>query len=281
MQKYNIIGDIHGHALELKKLLKSLGYLENENGFHHPMNHQTLFVGDLINRGPDTPLVLEIVEKMVLNKQAKAVLGNHEFRMIQQYLLDPDAIDSRIIRFVPWIQSLPLFLDLPELRVVHAAWHIPSIEILKSKTADDKSFIKSTLEKNSTLHKAVGAVLQGIKIPVPPELRYFDRFGIRRKKARVRWWEKNKLKFCGKDFLPCNKELEKKSFDAHAELSTVDYPRSQKPVFFGHYCLPVSEPKIYGNLVCVDGCVTCDKILWAYHFDGTKITTSSLVGVKV
>ena len=281
MQKYNIIGDIHGHAQELKKLLKSLGYLENENGFHHPMNHQTLFVGDLINRGPDSPLVLEIVEKMVLNKQAKAVLGNHEFRMIQQNLLDPDAIDSRIVQFVPWIQSLPLFLDLPELRVVHAAWHIPSIEILKSKTADDKSFIKSTLEKNSTLHKAVGAVLQGIKIPVPPELRYFDRFGIRRKKARVRWWEKNKLKFCGKDFLPCNKELEKKSFDAQAELSTVDYPRSQKPVFFGHYCLPISEPKIYGNLVCVDGCVTCDKKLWAYHFDGTKITTSSLVGVKV
>ena len=215
MQKYNIIGDIHGHAQELKKLLKSLGYLENENGFHHPMNHQALFVGDLINRGPDTPLVLEIVEKMVLNKHAKAVLGNHEFRMIQKYLLDPDAIDSRIVRFVPWIQSLPLFLDLPELRVVHAAWHIPSIEILKSKTADDESFIKSTLEKNSTLHKAVRAILQGIKIPVPPELRYFDRFGIRRKKARVRWWEKNKLKFCGKDFLPYNKELEKKSFDAH------------------------------------------------------------------
>ena len=55
MQKYNIIGDIHGHAQELKKLLKSLGYLENENGFHHPMNHQALFVGDLINRGPDSP----------------------------------------------------------------------------------------------------------------------------------------------------------------------------------------------------------------------------------
>ena len=98
MQKYNIIGDIHGHAQELKKLLKSLGYRENENGFHHPMNHQALFVGDLINRGPDTPLVLEIVEKMVLNKHAKAVLGNHEFRMIQKYLLDPDAIDSRIVR---------------------------------------------------------------------------------------------------------------------------------------------------------------------------------------
>lgn len=281
MQKYNIIGDIHGHAQELKKLLKSLGYLENENGFHHPMNHQTLFVGDLINRGPDSPLVLEIVEKMVLNKQAKAVLGNHEFRMIQQNLLDPDATDSRIVQFVPWIQSLPLFLDLPELRVVHAAWHMPSIEILKSKTADDESFIKSTLEKNSTLHKAVGAILQGIKIPVPPELRYFDRFGIRRKKARVRWWEKNKLKFCGKDFLPCSKELEKKSFDAHPDLSTVDYPRSHKPVFFGHYCLPVSEPKINGNLVCVDGCVTCEKVLWAYHFDGTKITTSSLVSVKM
>jgi len=103
---------------------------------------------------------------------------------------------------------------------------------------------------------------------------------MRRKKARIRWWEKNKLKFCGKDFLPFNEELEKKKFDAHAELSTVNYPRSHKPVFFGHYCLPNSEPKIYGNLVCVDGCVTCDKTLWAYHFDGTKITTSSLVGVK-
>ena len=43
MKTYNIIGDIHGHHEELKKLLILLGYRENKNGFYHPKNDQGSF----------------------------------------------------------------------------------------------------------------------------------------------------------------------------------------------------------------------------------------------
>ena len=39
----------------------------------------------------------------------------------------------------------------------------------------------------------------------------------------------------------------------------------------GHYCLSPNEPKIHGNVICVDGCVTCYDMLWAYQFDGEDI----------
>ena len=87
MKTYNIIGDIHGHHEELKKLLILLGYRENKNGFYHPKNDQALFVGDLINRGPSSKSVLDIVKKMHMNKQARVVLGNHEFNLIQQFYI--------------------------------------------------------------------------------------------------------------------------------------------------------------------------------------------------
>jgi len=48
MMKYDIIGDIHGHAAELKQLLGKLGN-ENKNGcYRHPEGRQVIFLGDFI-----------------------------------------------------------------------------------------------------------------------------------------------------------------------------------------------------------------------------------------
>ena len=59
-----------------------------------PRMIRALFVGDLINRGPSSKSVLDIVKKMHMNKQARVVLGNHEFNLIQQFFIKPNAIDS-------------------------------------------------------------------------------------------------------------------------------------------------------------------------------------------
>ena len=47
---YDLIGDIHGHATELKQLLQKLGYTLEEGGYRHP-ERKVIFLGDFIDRG--------------------------------------------------------------------------------------------------------------------------------------------------------------------------------------------------------------------------------------
>ncbi|GGR23249.1 polynucleotide kinase-phosphatase [Streptomyces aurantiogriseus] len=71
---FDIIGDIHGCASELEALLGKLGYVDGV----HPDGRQAVFVGDLVDRGPDSPGVLRRVMAMVKSGNALCVPGNHE-----------------------------------------------------------------------------------------------------------------------------------------------------------------------------------------------------------
>ncbi|MFI5977233.1 polynucleotide kinase-phosphatase [Streptomyces sp. NPDC051452] len=71
---FDIIGDVHGCASELESLLAKLGY---EDGVH-PQGRTAVFVGDLVDRGPDSPGVLRRVMAMVKSGDALCVPGNHE-----------------------------------------------------------------------------------------------------------------------------------------------------------------------------------------------------------
>ncbi|GLV98078.1 polynucleotide kinase-phosphatase [Streptomyces lavendulae] len=74
---FDIIGDIHGCASELETLLGKLGY---EDGVH-PDGRTAVFVGDLVDRGPDSPGVLRRVMGMVGSGNALCVPGNHENKL--------------------------------------------------------------------------------------------------------------------------------------------------------------------------------------------------------
>ncbi|MFE6896064.1 polynucleotide kinase-phosphatase [Streptomyces sp. NPDC057717] len=71
---FDIIGDIHGCASELETLLTGLGYVDGV----HPEGRTAVFVGDLVDRGPDSPGVLRRVMAMVKSGHALCVPGNHE-----------------------------------------------------------------------------------------------------------------------------------------------------------------------------------------------------------
>ena len=78
MQGYDVIGDIHGHADALRRLLIKLEYTEVEGAFRHD-SRKVIFAGDFVDRGPDQKEVLRIARKMCKAGSASAVLGNHEF----------------------------------------------------------------------------------------------------------------------------------------------------------------------------------------------------------
>ncbi|WP_408909507.1 polynucleotide kinase-phosphatase [Streptomyces solicavernae] len=71
---FDIIGDIHGCRSELDTLLGKLGYVDGT----HPEGRTAVFVGDLVDRGPDSPGVLRRVMAMVKSGNALCVPGNHE-----------------------------------------------------------------------------------------------------------------------------------------------------------------------------------------------------------
>ncbi|MER5479737.1 polynucleotide kinase-phosphatase [Streptomyces sp. NPDC002734] len=71
---FDIVGDIHGCSSELESLLGKLGYVDGV----HPEGRTAVFVGDLVDRGPDSPGVLRRVMSMVESGSALCVPGNHE-----------------------------------------------------------------------------------------------------------------------------------------------------------------------------------------------------------
>ena len=84
---FDLVGDVHGCRAELEELLGALGYaLERDAGgravgAQHPQGRRAVFVGDLVDRGPDTPGVLRLVMGMVAAGDAFCVRGNHEEKL--------------------------------------------------------------------------------------------------------------------------------------------------------------------------------------------------------
>ena len=79
---FDIIGDIHGCRSELEALLGRLGY--DVGAARHPEGRKVVFLGDLVDRGPDVPGVLRIVMKMVEAGTALCVPGNHEMKLLRK-----------------------------------------------------------------------------------------------------------------------------------------------------------------------------------------------------
>ena len=86
---FDIIGDVHGCYVELIELLTQLGYTFTGEGetlsVVPPTGRKAIFIGDLVDRGPDSPAVLQVVMNMVRNGTALCIPGNHDDKL-QRYL---------------------------------------------------------------------------------------------------------------------------------------------------------------------------------------------------
>lgn len=81
MPTIDVIGDIHGQADKLRRLLSRLGY-EQSGGVYGSPDRKAIFAGDLIDRGRKIGEVLEIVEGMLRVGSVQIVMGNHEFNAL-------------------------------------------------------------------------------------------------------------------------------------------------------------------------------------------------------
>ena len=79
---YDLIGDIHGHATELKALLTQMDYQEDNDTWRHPNGRKVIFLGDFVGRGPEQVETVEIAREMVKSDRALALMDNREFNAV-------------------------------------------------------------------------------------------------------------------------------------------------------------------------------------------------------
>jgi hypothetical protein len=290
IQGYDIIGDIHGHADELKALLKKMGYEKNDEGTYFHETRKAFFVGDLIDRGPKIKEVLEIVRPMVDQCFARAVIGNHEYNAIcyhtiingqplrphkgsnvvqhQKTILDFQNNESQLQDYINWFKSLPIFFEDDLLRVVHAQWKQKHIDFLKAEGIRNFSNLQTLIEsaeKSSLLHKAIEEVLKGEEVHVPGAL-WHDKDGTPREEYRIKWWKPSnsapasELLFHFEHNMPV-------ILDYEVDLEQL----ASKPTFFGHYWLEDSMPSIQApTICCLDYSVGKQGYLAAYRWNGER-----------
>jgi hypothetical protein len=144
----DVVGDVHGELRALHKLLTRLGY--NRHG-EHPQGRRLIFIGDLCDRGPDSPGVIALVRRLVERDLAQCVAGNHELNVLRRKEKDGNHWffgKSRKEGFgqcVPieqheqaaiheFFNSLPVVLERHDLRLVHAAWDAEAVEKARRST---------------------------------------------------------------------------------------------------------------------------------------------------
>jgi len=287
---YDFIGDIHGHIDELKALLQKLGYQEGDKGYAHP-NRKVLFLGDYIDRGPNSPGVVQLVRQMVKEENAIALMGNHEYNAIlyntkvdetflrkhtlknckqhavtlRQYKNKPTEYQEAIA----WFKTLPLYFENEYFRAIHACWHTSSMNVLKKKSLqgvlNNDQFIESAA-KSKELYKVVDILCKGLEIALPDGTTFKDKDDNLRSEIRLKWWEDPKGKTI-KEMSVLNINMPKKDFTVNME----HYPETDKPVFFGHYWLHGRPTLLKANVCCLDYSVAKEGKLCAYRFDNASI----------
>ncbi|MBM4359921.1 MAG: metallophosphoesterase [Deltaproteobacteria bacterium] len=146
----DIVGDVHGELEALLSLLGRLGVDVEARTAARPL----VFVGDLIDRGPDSVGVVEVVSRLCEAGLAQAVVGNHELNLLAgdrkegngwfegrsddlaQFDGEERPFPSRHAsahereKICAFFEQLPLALEREDLRVVHACWDESAARLL-------------------------------------------------------------------------------------------------------------------------------------------------------
>ena len=294
---FDLIGDIHGHADELVQLLEILGYEKAKGTYRHP-ERKVIFLGDFIDRGPKIRQVLEIVRPMIEGGHALAVMGNHELNALAYHTEDPDSPGDYLRRRSPKNQeqhrqtleqltpqqlrshlelfrTLPMWLDLDGIRVVHACWDeaaiAPITQAVKEHQRITSDFLHAACKKGGTLFAPVEVILKGKEGKLPDGASFQDKDGHVRTEIRTRWYlapdgHTYRTYALQSDEIACDLKL-----DQAVVAAAVPYPANSKPVFVGHYWLSPQRPELLAdNVACLDFSVAKGGFLCAYRWQGEQ-----------
>lgn len=292
---YDIIGDVHGHADQLRSLLKNMGYKLNGDFYSHPVR-KAVFVGDFINRGPKIRETIILIRKMVENGSAYAILGNHEMYAVLYYLRDTEGkyykkripkyqlqINQTLDEFVPykeefkshlkWLRTLPMFLDFGDIRVIHACWDDKNVQQIKDVITEaklSKTILREIALNGTQFSASFWESCKGVDFQLPKDLLIFDDEGRPHRSFRMKWWDSPEGMTFKDISLESRFELPAYTIPKELVVARTPYPKNAPIVFFGHYCLKQCCGILTENICCVDSCVTRTGKLLAYRWGGEK-----------
>jgi len=292
---YDLIGDIHGHATELEKLLLKLGYTQNENGAYQHPTRKVIFAGDFIDRGSQVREVLQIAKAMTDAGTALAVMGNHEYNILcyhtknaqgdylrwhtEKNQKQQQATENAFKEYpeewaiyLNWIRQLPVWLDLGDLRIIHACWHPRHIEKVQEALAGNRlttDFLQASAIEGNWEYESIEILLKGIEQELPNGQFFHDKDGHKRTAMRIQWWKKAKgltLKDYGLGM----------AFPAEpiptAWENNYHYSPTDTPVFIGHYWLKDKYPRLQSpSVCCLDYSVAKGGQLVAYRWEKGQV----------
>jgi len=300
---YDIIGDVHGHADQLKNLLVKMDYKLIDNCYTHS-TRKAIFVGDFINRGPKIRETINLIRRMVESGTGYAILGNHELYAVLYYLRDTEGkyfkkripkyqlqINQTLAEFtnykdelkshLKWLRTLPMFLDFGKIRVVHACWDNDNIEALKENLTEPKLTkpqLREIAINKTEFSDRFWETCKGIDFTLPKDLLIFDDEGRPHRSFRMKWWESPAGKTFRDISLESRFELPEYTIPKEIIPERNTYPADDPIVFFGHYCLKQCCGIFSEKLCCVDSCVTRTGKLMAYRWnDELKLDKENLV----
>lgn len=144
MAGVDVIGDPHGCAYELEKLIGLLGYERKDDGYVHPSNRVLCVVGDWTDRGPFSAICLDIL-KALKSSGHESTMGNHDWKAYRKLKGNPVQVSIELAKTLEqlhesdteWVRdllgSLPFQATFripgaPDLVVCHAGmprsmWH--------------------------------------------------------------------------------------------------------------------------------------------------------------
>ncbi len=152
------IGDLQGCYAELQDLLDKINFDET--------NDQLWFVGDIVNRGPESLTCLRFVK--LLGTNAKIVLGNHDLHLlaIANKVKKPHRKDTvgEILNaddsenLLEWLKHQPLLVSDPDLQftMIHAG--VPpqwTLEQAKELAQETESLLQSE-QFDNFIHQMYG-----------------------------------------------------------------------------------------------------------------------------
>jgi len=297
VQGYDLIGDIHGCGQTLCKLLEQMGY-RKKNGVYRHASRKVVFIGDIVDRGPNIRLALQVVRDMVDAGSAHLIMGNHEYNVLafctpsrvgtaHPFLREHTARNSFIVEetlkqfdpypqewqsYLDWFLTLPLYMEFEHFRAVHACWDaqlIHEMEIRYGRNHMDDDFLHASMDRDSFEGQIVDRLTRGTALKLPDGRSITAKDGFVRHFFRTKFWEKNPEYYGEIVFQPdpLPDDIAERHITDEDRKELLYYGPDEKPLFMGHYWMQGIPSPIKGNIACLDYSAVKYGRLAAYRMD--------------
>lgn len=180
---------------------------------------------------------------------------------------------------IKWFKTLPVYLDPPDFRVVHACWHPVHISAIANYTDPSnrllqKAWVEAS-QKGSKAYEAIETLLKGLEIPLPGDHHFFDKDKNKRTNIRAEWWRRGDLTY--RDLAMVPGDVIQHIPHEPVESDVLPGYDGEKPVFVGHYWMSGEPKPLSDHIARLDYSVAgdCGGKLCAYRFNGEQLLSAS------